>query len=512
MFKQIGGGNCSLCGSPSTTKTTCPLNPKAKNGGNPAKHPLAVAGKTTKPAAVKKVTKPAAVKKVTKPAAVKPVAPVASSTKIKPKPKTKITSTVKPITVRERNELITNIKAGLTSVTSGGVHCASDLLEYLTHVKTLGSGSFGQVDSYCLPKGGCKYSFVIKQAAVPRNKLRSKTKNKSQEWQEFYHLKAMTEAMTSGRASNLPMLIDHFICDSCDITHRGAKASKNSGCIIYVLEQADGTLGNYLETDPSDGDLRNCLFQLMASLHSLQENFRLYHNDVKAVNILWFKVPAGGYFKYNVDGNVYNVPNNGNMFMFTDFGVSESFNLANMRSKLISGKFHGIKGMYEIDGDRVKLIEGGRKIIDGGVQYSSVLVYANKLEPAGYNVQRALIEDSDRSVPVEFFSDMRDLLKSFVGGTREAQPGDHDPRMNASVPLFGELTRLLEESAIEKDLAMSKSVIMGSTSTIFRGKHALAIERKVPVSMFLAKKFISSFFDEYTAEAEGDLIEEYHLS
>jgi len=32
-----GGGNCSLCGSPHTTKRTCPLNPLAKNK-NKAKH------------------------------------------------------------------------------------------------------------------------------------------------------------------------------------------------------------------------------------------------------------------------------------------------------------------------------------------------------------------------------------------------------------------------------------------------------------------------------------------
>ena len=40
-YAQAGGGNCSLCGSPNTTKTNCPLNPMAKNP-NPEKHPLAI--------------------------------------------------------------------------------------------------------------------------------------------------------------------------------------------------------------------------------------------------------------------------------------------------------------------------------------------------------------------------------------------------------------------------------------------------------------------------------------
>ena len=38
MF-QIGGGNCSLCGSPNTNKSTCPCNPNAINP-NYKKHPL----------------------------------------------------------------------------------------------------------------------------------------------------------------------------------------------------------------------------------------------------------------------------------------------------------------------------------------------------------------------------------------------------------------------------------------------------------------------------------------
>jgi hypothetical protein len=39
-YEQYGGGNCSLCGSPGTTKSTCPRNPDATHP-NPAKHPNA---------------------------------------------------------------------------------------------------------------------------------------------------------------------------------------------------------------------------------------------------------------------------------------------------------------------------------------------------------------------------------------------------------------------------------------------------------------------------------------
>ena len=39
-MNQYGSGKCSICGSPGTSKLTCPLNPNAKNP-DPNKHPLA---------------------------------------------------------------------------------------------------------------------------------------------------------------------------------------------------------------------------------------------------------------------------------------------------------------------------------------------------------------------------------------------------------------------------------------------------------------------------------------
>lgn len=45
-YNQIGGGNCTLCGSPGTNKSTCPLNPSATNP-NAKKHPLAAQLSTT---------------------------------------------------------------------------------------------------------------------------------------------------------------------------------------------------------------------------------------------------------------------------------------------------------------------------------------------------------------------------------------------------------------------------------------------------------------------------------
>lgn len=58
--EMVGGGNCTLCGSPNTNKTNCPLNPNATHP-NLEKHPLAGAKKsvikTPEPAIVSEAPK-----------------------------------------------------------------------------------------------------------------------------------------------------------------------------------------------------------------------------------------------------------------------------------------------------------------------------------------------------------------------------------------------------------------------------------------------------------------------
>jgi hypothetical protein len=54
---QSGGGVCSLCGSPGTTKITCPLNKDALNP-NPAKHPNAATVPKLKPLEFKPLSPP----------------------------------------------------------------------------------------------------------------------------------------------------------------------------------------------------------------------------------------------------------------------------------------------------------------------------------------------------------------------------------------------------------------------------------------------------------------------
>ena len=85
-ISQVGAGNCSLCGSPGTTKATCPLNPNAANP-NPAKHPLAVSALSPPVKVTGKRTAP--------PPTPKPPAPIPKPPAPVPTPAPKKTQAVK---------------------------------------------------------------------------------------------------------------------------------------------------------------------------------------------------------------------------------------------------------------------------------------------------------------------------------------------------------------------------------------------------------------------------------
>ena len=93
MKQQIGGGKCSLCFTPGTTKATCPLNTDPKSKPNPDKHPNAT-GATAATVVKVKATVKAKATAVVKPkaTAVKDTAAVnvKDTAAVKPKLKVKV--------------------------------------------------------------------------------------------------------------------------------------------------------------------------------------------------------------------------------------------------------------------------------------------------------------------------------------------------------------------------------------------------------------------------------------
>src|SRR6478609_264078 len=122
---------------------------------------------------------------------------------------------------------------------------------------------------------------------------------------------------------NLPLYVNYFICNSCVFQNKELKTLDGEPCIILINELAtEGDIKTWSEKPRSPAEWYNAFFQIFNALDALQKYFNLTHHDLHWGNVLVQKVPKGGFWRYNIDGNVYDVPNLGWLFIIWDFGVA----------------------------------------------------------------------------------------------------------------------------------------------------------------------------------------------
>jgi hypothetical protein len=117
-YEQYGGGNCSLCGSPGTTKSTCPRNPEATNP-NPAKHPNASGAVAPAAAAPEALVRESSVKS--------PVVVRQKSVKMSDYIQDKVNTLGAASLTSEEIEYIIKVSTGLDKSSVG-----SDLVKFIT--------------------------------------------------------------------------------------------------------------------------------------------------------------------------------------------------------------------------------------------------------------------------------------------------------------------------------------------------------------------------------------------
>ncbi len=366
FYHQVGGGACSLCGSPGTNKTTCPLNSKAIKPA-PAKHPLAA---TTAPVQCPvKVTDGVKAKIAKIKAKIRAkIPPTPTQTKLPPSPvklptpQTKMPSPVAwqrqikvpvpshgkpspPVKVDLEEAYITTSgrfklkEQFLTFIKKKNVRqCLNDQLDkYVSVDKRLGSGSFGIVYSASASGSGArsgshasagatqvKQRFAIKQGRTTMNSVKKPWSNKT-DWTEALILRDIIEPLIKNRTCpNLPLLYETYVCPTCEFEDLQKKQTTTKPCLLLMTELANGDLHNWLMTKPSIPELYNALFQILAGLYAIHKNGQVFNNDVKAQNILYYNVKAtpGSYWVYNIFGKRYYIPNIGKLFIVNDFGVS----------------------------------------------------------------------------------------------------------------------------------------------------------------------------------------------
>ena len=506
MFKQYGSGVCSLCNSPGTNKLTCPMNSESKNP-NPIKHPLATARAVSPPAraAQRAVLLPAraaqrapspparaaqrapspparAAQRAPSPPARAPSPPAVKTTQEKPKklilktqPRLKVivsppprasaatesfpASDISLLTTRSRMALKADFEKIILN--KDARQCVSGQLDkYFSINKRIGNGTFGVVYSASTKT----HQFAVKEARTTGSSYKQPWSEKT-DWKEALILRDIAQPIIeNGICPNVPLVYSAYACNTCEFEGLTAQKKKYiKPCIILLMELASGDLSNWLNTKPSEVELYNALFQVLAGLYALEKHGQVFNNDIKAPNILYYNVKPGGYWIYNIMGKRYHVPNFGRLFVINDFGVSDSFSPELQYSYNSKYKNYSLGSrFYTVLNDKIVpfgttnqcLSEITLRDKKNTRVVRNVQTDCNKkiigqfkatLSPAQLDLLRSngIPEDPnnlkfysniDIIPPTHFAEDVFDAISMFTGGMRSTQEGTHaDPDIPASV-------------------------------------------------------------------------------
>ena len=372
-----------------------------------------------------------------------------------------------------RVALMNKIRTGLSNIraTPEGYHCfmkdgVNQLRKYINIGKLIGTGDWGNVYSACLSEDTlCRRKFAIKMSRITDEDFNDPYTETSASWYEIWMLKDIIKPLVKQNiCPNLPLFIDTFLCDKCDFVFR--KGENTHPCIITVMELASGDLREYLKfKNPTDEEIYTALFQIMAGLHAIQMSSQILNNDIKAKNILYYDVEPGGYWHYKIDTYDFYVPNFGKMFVLNDFGVStlydpnfqlypdkqrKTFNLGSRFAINIDEKFSPVEAKVEYTNDvlrktsQIKWVTAKNEVRykSYGATYKidrktgQVIMSQTVLTPLqkSYLFRKgvstnpktwAYFEHPYIIPPFEFYNDVQDTLRTFVGGKRTTQNGNH---------------------------------------------------------------------------------------
>lgn len=328
-----------------------------------------------------------------------------------------------------------------------------------------------------------------------------------------------------------------------------------SPCQILILELAEGDLNElFKETTLSKFELEICLFQIMVAVHSIQHHYSIINADIKSKNILYYEFISktnhkpNDYFEFIILGQSYFVPVKDMKYIFilNDFGVSYTFASSwdlkvnpksNIRvlgsryamcmyknnsyifspldcSKYDNGykktnnykqktKFNDIKNIQwysdnNNDEDRswgckkTKLYKENRINFTSDDFTKEQLDYMKKHGIPNSSINPIYYDHPSCIPPFEFYNDIQDVIRMFIGGERSIQFGSH-----------------IEYKYIQKIMKKSLRPYLGKARN-----HYENLFSKDP-SQIIAGVFIESYFSKnkrFTSRPTGKKINTFTIS
>jgi hypothetical protein len=380
-------------------------------------------------------------------------------------------------------------------------------------LKNIGQGSYGNVFSsfYMFNE------FAVKMSKIKESHVNHPYDISYSSWHEIYFLKKLMKPLIEKNiCPNLPLIYDYFTCNNCELEL--LEGTIKSPCIISILEMASGTLKKYFEKKRSEAELNSALFQIMAALHSIQYYFQMMNYDVKKENILFYDVEPGGYWKYQIQGINYYVPNFGTMFILNDFGISRTmsplfpvyknekemnFRLGSRYAINKNGKFIPFNSWSNYKNETY-LISWNDKQISFGSEFlmdRKGKIIPNKIDMSSeveefLQLHKIPLDPTDKNFylnpeiipPFEFYNDTQDVIRTFIGGKRTTQKGDHRRYKYIPIEFENKLKKFVGSGDSIKNLFFS-----------------------VNPSQVLASSFIGDFFSDYVS-VKSDIIDSYIIS
>lgn len=367
---------------------------------------------------------------------------------------------------------------------------------FLKNPQLLGSGSFGQVYKATFSGSTKDYIIAAKQSFLStkeKNSINKAIAAKQKTLMESYypgeyrfHI-LLKEALENKLTQNFLFVYGMTFCKMCSLTLN--KKNKEGFCSVTLMEMADGDLRDW-ERDirhktsslEYNSLLENILFQILSAVYVLQKVFSLLHNDIKAENILIKRIASGGYWKYIIEGETYFIPNMGVIALIADFGVSRSFDLkysldgylGERNAKIVDGKFQPFVTSFFLSFQKGKLQKMKPSQFNWVNRQSGT---RNRFHKTIGNFNKKFML-SDLYPPFEFFYDLQDVVRLFLGGKRLSQPQSHN-----GLYVSEHIKKLLEPYYIENSLYNS--------SWSFES-----------VKYFLASYMIKDLFSSWTVKKE----------
>ena len=178
-------------------------------------------------------------------------------------------------------------------------------------VEKLGEGAKGKI--YKLIEKKNNIYLAIKMMIVQNRDVKNIMDLRSPRWREVKLLLDFTKDVKSNKIRNLPLIYGYQTCKI-----------RNYNSIVIYYEYFDDILKNWLQIKRSDEEWMSFILQSLITIKFLREKYKLTHNDLTWVNVLYNNISKGGYWEYKTNNfNLY-IPNLGYQFIIWDYGSSKS--------------------------------------------------------------------------------------------------------------------------------------------------------------------------------------------